>query len=97
MKNWRTTIGGAIGNFGKALAGVGTLGQFTDVPPSSKAVLFYIGVVGFVLSCAGGFFTSLFTADAKTLNDVVQQSNANTSDIAQVKSETSFVTKKTLP
>ncbi len=97
MTNWRTTIGGAVGNFGKALAGAGVLGQFTDAPPSAKTILWYTAFVGFILSCAAGFLTSLFTADAKVLKQVVDQANDNSSQIAAVKSETSFVKKQALP
>ncbi len=97
MNNWRTTIGGAVGNFGKALAGAGVLGQFTDAPPNAKTLLWYTAFVGFILSCAAGFLTSLFTADAKTLKEVVAKTNDNTNEIAAVKSETSFVKKQTLP
>jgi len=105
MTNWRTTLGGALGNLGKALAGVGVLAQFTDAPPSSKYTLWYIALAGFLISCSAGFITSLFTADAKTVKEVaartdvvVQQTNLNTVQIADTKAkveETAFITKGT--
>ncbi len=97
MNSWRTTLGGAIGNLGKALAGVGVLAQFTDAPPESKTLLWYTAFLGFVLTCVAGFVTSLFTADSKVLKQVVEQTNANSSEISQVKSDTAFIKKQTLP
>ncbi len=91
--NWRTTIGGALSNFGKALMGAGLLLQSSDSVPASKAILWYVALAGLILSCSAGLFTSLFSADSKVLKQVSDQTNSNTNDIAAVKSETSFTTK----
>ncbi len=93
MKNWRTTIGGALSNFGKALMGAGLLLQTSDAVPDSKAILWYVALAGLILSCSAGFFTSLFSADSKDLKKVSDETKANTNDIAAVKQDTSFTTK----
>ncbi len=89
MKNWRTTIGGALGALGSALVGVGVLPQLSGVP---NKFLTYVAVAGFFCSAFGKFFTSLFAADATVLKQVVEQSNAiatqtnvNTVQIADAK------------
>lgn len=111
MTNWRTNLGGAISVTGTLLISVGTLTQLTQLSPNTSTMLnphqltamWYVALVGFVLSAIGKGVTALFSADAKVLKQVVEQSNAiatqtnvNTVQIADTKKqvdETTFLTK----
>lgn len=68
MNNWRTNLGGALSVTGTTLIGVGVLGNLSNNLHS--AILWYVALAGFVLSAAGKGLTSLFAADAKTVNNV---------------------------
>lgn len=53
---------------GTTLIGVGVLGNLTDGPHS--ALLWYIALVGFILSAIGKGLTAVFSADATTVNNI---------------------------
>jgi hypothetical protein len=81
MKNWRTNLGGALSVTGTTLIGAGVLGNLSNSQYS--AILWYVALLGFVLSAAGKGLTALFAADAKTVNNVaaaVDKINALGSD-----------------
>lgn len=71
MNHWQTNIGGAVGTLGTALIGVGVLGNLTKGPHA--ALLWYIALAGFFLSALGKFLAALFSADAKTVNNVAAE------------------------
>lgn len=88
MKNWRTNLGGAIAITGTTLIGIGVLPQLTQLSPNSNAltthqlaVLWYVAVVGFVLSALGKGITALFAADAASVKNLQSQINQNQSPI----------------
>ena len=72
MKNWKTTIGGALSALGTSLAGCATVGALTM--PEYKTIALWLIVSGALLSALGKFFGLLFAADAapneKALGDV---------------------------
>jgi|ERR1051325_12055771 hypothetical protein len=88
MKSWQTTLGGALTVFGKALVGVGVLPQLAGAP--SKLLLF-IALTGFIIEAIGGFFASLFAADAQALKQLSQRVDLNTT--AVLTGDTSHLTK----
>lgn len=92
MKSWKTTIGGALGELGTALAGVGTVTSLVQLGngggPSSFTL--YCTAAGFILGCIGRFFTSLFAADSGAVQKALA---AHTDQIAELKGDTGFVTK----
>ena len=71
MNHWQTNLGGAISVTGTTLIGVGVLGNLSQGPHS--AMLWYVALVGFILSAAGKGLTALFAADAKTVNNVAAE------------------------
>jgi len=81
MTNWKTNLGGAVSVTGTTLIGVGVLGNMNAGLHSS--LLWYVALVGFILSGLGKGLTALFAADAsavKTLSqrvDVVEQTTAD--------------------
>lgn len=78
MKNWKTSIGGAIGTTGTALLGVGILPQLSQLSPTTSHILspyildilWYTAFVGFIMTALGKGVTSFFAADASNLKDV---------------------------
>jgi hypothetical protein len=89
MKNWRTTIGGAVSVLGTSLIGVGLLSQLTQISPASKTILtdgqivamWWVALVGFILSCVGKFLTALFAADAAQVQTIADQVDSNTASV----------------
>lgn len=79
MQNWRTNIGGALGALGSTLVGVGVVPQLGGTP---NKFLTYVAVAGFFISASGKFFTALFAADARQLQDLKQQVDSNTAFVA---------------
>lgn len=76
-QHWQTNLGGAISVTGTTLIGIGVLTQLTQLSPGTSmfsqhqlAVLWYVAVVGFVLSAVGKGLTALFAADAGTVNNI---------------------------
>jgi hypothetical protein len=67
-KHWQTNLGGAVSVTGTTLIGVGVLGNLS--PGAHSAVLWYIALVGFICSAIGKGLTSLFAADASTVNNL---------------------------
>ena len=70
MKNWRTTISGALGSLGTTIAGASVFfamykSDDFDMPP---AVMKYCVLAGFAISALGKFFGMLFAADAANLS-----------------------------
>jgi hypothetical protein len=68
-KNMRTNIGGAVSVTGTTLIGVGVLGNLGGSNAHSS-LLWWIALVGFVLSAIGKGLTALFAADASQLKSV---------------------------
>jgi hypothetical protein len=66
--HWQTNLGGAVSVTGTTLIGVGVLGNLTAGPHST--LLWYVALVGFILSATGKGLTALFSADARTVNNV---------------------------
>lgn len=62
MKNWKTTIGGALSALGTSIAALATVGAFTEPDYRKLAVTFI--VIGGLLSAFGKFFALLFAQDA---------------------------------
>lgn len=80
MTNWRTNLGGAISITGTSLIAIGTLSQLTQLSPDTAVLtphqlraLWYVAVVGFVLSAVGKGVTALFAADATTVKNIQNQ------------------------
>jgi hypothetical protein len=80
MKNWRTNLGGAIAITGTTMIGVGMLSQLTQLSPNSNiltphqlAVLWYVALVGFILSAVGKGIAFLFAADSKQVQNLQDQ------------------------
>lgn len=67
MKNWKTTIGGALSGLGSAIAGLSTLTVFTE--PEYRKVGLTCLVVGCLLSAFGKFFGLLFAQDTNPAKD----------------------------
>ena len=74
MKNWRTTIGGAVSVLGTSLIAGGILPQLNGAP---SKLLTYTAFTGFVLSCVGKFLTALFAADAAQVKSRMDQIDAH--------------------
>ncbi len=102
--NWRTNLGGAISVTGTGLIGIGVLSQLSQLSPKTQvlspeqlAVMWYVALSGFVLSCVGKGVTALFAADAKALDQTKQQTQAALTDlqsqISQVKNDTTIIPK----
>ena len=82
MNNWRTNLGGAISVTGTTLIGVGVLGNMEEGPHSK--LLWYIAMVGFILSAIGKGFTALFAADASQVKDLSQRVETVESNTTQI-------------
>lgn len=78
MKNWKTTIGGAVSVLGTSLIGFGILPQLSG---ASSKLLTYTAFVGFVLSALGKATTALFAADAAKVELIAAQTDINTAAI----------------
>lgn len=81
MTNWRTNLGGALGALGSTLVGVGVVPQLAGTP---SKLLTWTAVIGFACSAAGKFFTALFAADAKSVDQAKCQ-------IAELQKRSNFV------
>ena len=66
-KNWRTNLGGAISVTGTSMIAVGILPQLGGLHSN---ILWWIALVGFILSCVGKGLTALFAADVGTVKNV---------------------------
>jgi len=71
MTHWQTNLGGAISVTGTTLIGVGVLGNLSHGPHS--AMLWYVALIGFIMSAVGKGLTALFSADARTVNNVAAE------------------------
>ncbi len=66
----KTNLGGAILIAGKTLMGVGVLTQLaqfapnTNVPPALLSIMWYVALLGFIVSAIGEGFTAYFSADS---------------------------------
>jgi len=72
MKNYRSTLGGALaalGTFMFAAPMVFTSTQY-ECP---RQVIIWCMIIGFFLQGFGQFFNGLFSADARTVTDLKQQ------------------------
>lgn len=79
MKNWRTTIGGAVSSLGTGLIGMSIVPQLAGMKSNW---LLGITVAGYIINLVGKFLTALFAADASTVQTLTDQLNANTVSIA---------------
>lgn len=86
--NWRTNIGGALGTLGTSLIGVGTLTQLSQLSPTTNiltpgqlAAMWWVALIGFLISGVGKFFTAFYAADAKQLEVVRQDTQAQIKDL----------------
>lgn len=70
MTNWRTNLGGALEVLGTSLVGIGVVPQLGG---TSSKFLTMCAVSGFIIGCAGKFFSALFAADAKVVAVAQQQ------------------------
>ena len=61
-RNWRTSLGGAIGVFGTSLMGVALCYHFKDDP-----VLYWTIFLGVICSAVGRAWTAISAADAKVV------------------------------
>lgn len=74
-------MGGAISVTGTSLIGIGVLTQLTQLSPDTSSmlthkqlvVMWYVALVGFVLSAVGKGVTALFAADAAQVKDIQDQ------------------------
>lgn len=73
MKDWRTTLGGAINNLGKALrgipAGMVAFGADVSKDPHQVKMMGALYLIGLVVSAIGNSISTLFSADAKPQQD----------------------------
>ena len=69
MTNWRTNLGGAISVTGTTLIGVGVLGNLGE-DKTHATLLWWIALIGFILSAVGKGVTSLFAADASQVKNI---------------------------
>lgn len=101
MKNWRTTLGGSVSTVGKGLIAMTVLPQLAG---NHEPVLWYLSLAGYIINIIGEGLSKLWAADAKVLNQVVEQTNAiatqtnvNTVQIADTKKavedQTDFIKK----
>jgi len=60
MKDWRTTLGGALSSLGTTLAGVSATATFSGFHPDTMK---WFMLSGFILSALGKFFAHLWAAD----------------------------------
>lgn len=74
MKDWRTTLGGALGSLGTSLAGLGSVVAITsgDSPQIRKISLWAL-VAGTVVSALAKFFTALWTPDKQQENPTAEK------------------------
>lgn len=84
MSHWKTNIGGAVSVLGTSLIGVGVLGNISG--GAHSGVLWYVALVGFILSGLGKFFTALFAADASQVKDLSAR-------VSNVENNTATITK----
>ena len=70
MKNWKTNLGGAVSVTGTSLIAVGVLPQLGGLHSN---ILWWLALIGFILSCLGKGRTALFAADAATVKDLSQR------------------------
>lgn len=61
-RNWRTSLGGAVGVAGTSLLGVSLCAAFKDEP-----ILFWTIFSGAILSAVGRGMSAFFAADAKVV------------------------------
>jgi len=86
--NWRTNLGGALGTFGTSMIGVGTLTQLSQLSPKTNilepwqlAAMWWVAFAGFIISGVGKFCTAYYAADAKQLEVVRQDTQAQIKDL----------------
>ena len=89
MKSWKTTLGGALGAFGKTLVGIGVVPQLSGTP---SLLLTYITVAGFILEAVGDFIGHLFSADTQQVQKMQKQIDAVPSAISS--GDTEFLKKE---
>lgn len=69
-RNWRTSLGGAIGIFGTSLIGVGVLTHMVSEDPMYKKLCFWTAFAGFLLTGAGKGMYAFFAADARDVESL---------------------------
>lgn len=77
VKNWRTNLWGALGTLGTALIAAPVLlhmaGDEMEVPLWMKKTCLVTALVGFLLSGFSKCLAALFSADAKTVEQLRQE------------------------
>ncbi|MES2367003.1 MAG: hypothetical protein V4563_14100 [Pseudomonadota bacterium] len=76
--NYKTTIAGAFSALGTTLMGVGVVPQLAGTPSKFLTVT---ATVGFVCTAIGQFLGHLFSADAKTVDNLKQAVAINTESL----------------
>jgi hypothetical protein len=79
--SWQTTIGGAFSALGTALMGVGVVPQLGS--NVTNPTLTKIALAGFVCSAIGTFFSHLFAASVSSVNNQVNNLQAQLDTKAQ--------------
>ncbi len=68
MKNWKTTIGGAVNGLGKTIRGIPALMVAVNpdcvLDPACMRKYAYFYLAGLIVSALGGFFSDLFAQDS---------------------------------
>lgn len=95
MKNWQTNLGGALGALGSGLVGIGTLTQLSQLSPKTNILepwqltaMWWVAFAGFIISGLGKFFTAYYAADAKQLEVVRKDTQAQINDLQEKVNQT---------
>jgi len=80
MKNWKSTLGGAVAAFGTFLFGAPVVINSVS-PDFPKPFMVACMATGFILQGVGIFFGHLFSADAKEVKTMAAQVQENSSAI----------------
>ncbi len=92
MKNWKSTLGGALAALGTFLFGAPVVMNATS-PDFPKPIMVWCMLAGFLMQGVGIFFGHMFSADAKDLKEVAAQVQVNKEQIQAEKkqSDTRFL------
>ncbi len=69
IRNWRTTLGGALQSLGTTLMGISIVPSLTSMDSAEK--LKYFVMAGFIIQAIGGFFQGLFAMDRVSVGQLV--------------------------
>lgn len=71
-RNWRTSLGGAVGVFGTTLIGAALLATIAGTNATYRKMVFITAFAGVILSATGKAITAWYAADAKELEKLKQ-------------------------